>query len=94
MSNIILARQKIQGIRERLLAQGDHEAANQLEDVIGLMHRRPAARRMERHSRPVSPAVRERIIELSETTEMHSAEIAAEVGVNPGRVSEILQGDR
>lgn len=95
MSNIILARQRIREIARRLLDRGDKEEASDLEDIVNsLMHRRRPARRAPVHSRRVSPAVRERIIELAETTDMHSSEIAAEVGVNPGRVSEVLQGDR
>jgi len=94
MSDIVLARQQIREIAQRLLDGGHAQEANALHQILPLMQRRQAARRMERHSRRVSPAIRERIIELAETTDMHSAEIAAEVGVNPGRVSEILQGDR
>jgi hypothetical protein len=58
------------------------------------MRRRKPARRAPIHSARVTPAIRDKIIDLAETTDMHSSEIAAAVGVNPGRVSEVLQGDK
>lgn len=95
MSDIALARRRIREIAQRLVDRGNDQEANELRNVVaGLMHRRTAVRRMSINSRRVTPAVRERIIELAESTDLHSAEIAAEVGVNPGRVSEVLHGDR
>jgi len=49
---------------------------------------------MPTHSRSVTPQIRAQVLELAETTDMHSAEIAVQLNLNPGRVSEILQGDR
>jgi len=95
MSNIILARKKLREIAEKLKAEGNKKLANELSDIVdNFMRRRKAVRRMPVHSAKVTPSVREKIIELAETTDMHASEIAAELGVNPGRVSEVLQGDR
>jgi hypothetical protein len=94
MSNIILARQKIEQIAGELRRAGQRDVARRLSDVVGLMRRRAPARRMRTHSRTVTPAIREQVLELARTTDMHSAEIAVQLNLNPGRVSEILQGDR
>lgn len=94
MSNIILARQQIAQIAQELRRSGDRDLARRLSGVIGLMRRRPPVRRMPTHSRTVTPQIREQVLELARTTDMHSAEIAVQLNLNPGRVSEILQGDR
>jgi hypothetical protein len=94
MSNIILARQKIQQIAGELSRAGQRDLAQRLSGVIDLMHRRAPARRMPSHSRQVTPQIRRQVLELARTTDMHSAEIAVQLNLNPGRVSEILQGDR
>jgi hypothetical protein len=94
MSNIPLARQTIEQIARELNRAGQRDLARRLSNVTSLLHRRPAARRMPIHSNPITPAIRQQILELARTTDMHSSEIAAQLGVNPGRVSEILQGDR
>ena len=94
MSNIILARQKIQQIARELRNSGERDLATRLSSVIDLMHRRRPARRMPSHSRSVTPQIRQQVLELARTTDMHSAEIAVHLNLNPGRVSEILQGDR
>jgi hypothetical protein len=94
MSNIILARERIAQIARELRRTGQQDLARRLNDVIGLMRRRAPARRMPSHSRPVTPQIREQVLELARTTNMHSAEIAVQLNLNPGRVSEILQGDR
>ena len=46
------------------------------------------------HSNPVTPQIIREVRRLADTIDMHSSEIAAELEVNPVRVSEILQGDR
>jgi hypothetical protein len=84
MSNIILARQEIEQIAYELRQMGHQDLARRLSAVIGLMHRRAQARRMPTHSRTVTPAIRQQ----------DSAEIAVHLNLNPGRVSEILHGDR
>lgn len=94
MSNIPLARQRIAQIANELRRAGQRDLATKLSGVTTLLHRRPAARRMPVHSRSITPAIRQQILDLARTTDLHSSEIAARLGVNPGRVSEILQGDR
>jgi len=95
MSNVPLARIELIRIARRLRVSGQVEAAGTIGEVVSrYLHRRQPVRRMPVHSQSVTRRVRERIVELAESTDMHSAEIAAKVGVNPGRVSEVLQGDR
>lgn len=94
MSDIIRAREQISQIANELRRQGQSEVAARLQNVLQLMRRRPAARRMPIQSRPVTPDVRKRVLDLARTTNMHSADIAATLNLNPGRVSEILQGDK
>jgi len=94
MSNIPRARDLILEVTATLDEQGDHEVAEQLRAAIALMVRRSAARRAPAHSAEVTESVRAEIIALAADTDLHSSEIAARVGVNPGRVSEVLHGDR
>lgn len=94
MSNIILARQHIEQIARELTRSGERNLARRLNSALELMYRRSPARRMPTHSRSVTPEIRAQVLELAETTDMHSAEIAVQLNLNPGRVSEILQGDR
>jgi predicted XRE-type DNA-binding protein len=95
VSDIILARQKLRGIASELREGGQHEVADEIEDIVEvLMLRRKAVRRAPVHSVPVTPQVKKQIEHLANTTNLHSSEIAAKVGVNPGRVSEVLQDDR
>ena len=95
MSDIGAARRRLRAIAAELEAEGRADLAHRIEEIIGgLMHRRKPARKAPRHSQHVTPEVRDKIIELAATTELHSSEIAAELNVNPGRVSEVLQGDR
>jgi hypothetical protein len=94
MSNIIRAREQIAQIARELQRAGQNDLARRLNGTIGLMRRRPPARRMPTHSRTVTPELRKQVLELARTTDMHSAEIAVHLNLNPGRVSEILQGDR
>jgi hypothetical protein len=95
MSNIGAARQRLSTIAGELRRIGQRDLASRVNDVVSnLMYRRSPARRMPIHSNPVTPQIIREVRRLADTTDMHSSEIAAELGVNPGRVSEILQGDR
>jgi hypothetical protein len=94
MSNIILARERIQQIARELNRAGQQEIARRLSEAVSLMHRRSPVRRMGKSSRSVTPEIRQQVLELARTTDMHSAEIAVHLNLNPGRVSEILQGDK
>lgn len=94
MSDIIRARQEIGEIAEQLKNEGQADLARRLSGVIGLLRRRAPVRRMPAHSQKVTPEIKRKVLELAGTTNLHSAEIAAQLKINPGRVSEILQGDR
>ena len=95
MSNIGAARQRLNTIAGELRRMGERDLARRVSDVVNdLMYRRAPARRMTSHSNPVTPQIIRQVRQLAATTDLHSSEIAAQLGVNPGRVSEILQGDR
>lgn len=94
MSNIPEARKELSRIARRLRLDGEAELASRIGDVIDqYLHRRRPVRQMPIRSRSVTPRLKQQIIALAENTEMHSAEIAVRLGVNPGRVSEVLHGD-
>lgn len=94
MSNIPEARRRLRAVARQLRRAKDKKLAAEVHDALQLLYRRRAARRMHVKSQAVTPYIKSKVIELAESTDLHSAEIAAEVGINPGRVSEILQGDR
>ncbi len=95
MSDVVGARNKLKQIARELKKAGQKELAGRVEQIVDEdLYRKKAVRRAPVHSAKVTPDVKERILELAETTDMHESEIAAEVGVNPGRVSEVLHGDR
>jgi hypothetical protein len=81
----------IRDVRIALIEMGHFGLADVLEEAVDLMHRRRPVRRMRAKSPTVTPEIRQQIITLAINTELHVAEIAAQVGVNPGRVSEVLQ---
>ena len=95
MSDIIEARKELKRIAEELAAIGDHHHADQIIDIVDnlMVRNSPARGRMPVTSNQVTPAIRAQIRHLAKTTQMHNAEIAAKVGVNPGRVSEVLHED-
>ena len=92
MSNIPRARVKLRAVAKKL-RKIDGDLAKQVLSAIDDLYREKAVRRMAVKSKPVTPKIKARIIELAESTDMHSNEIAHELGVNPGRVSEVLHGD-
>lgn len=94
MSDIIRAREKIGQIARELKERGQSDLAVRLQGVLELMRRRPAARRMAVRSESVTPEIRRKVLYFARNTNMHSAEIAVALNLNPGRVSEILQGDK
>lgn len=95
MSDIGAARRRLTAIAGELRRIGQRDLASRVNDVVNnLMYRRRQARRMPIHSNPVTPQIIRQVRRLAATTDLHSSEIAAQLGVNPGRVSEILQGDR
>ena len=95
MSNIGAARDRLNGIAAELRRIGQRDLASRVSEVVSdMMYRRTPARRAPRHSNPITPDVIREARHLARTTNLHSSEIAAQLGVNPGRISEILQGDR
>ena len=94
MSNIIRARRQIETVANELRTPEHKDLARRLDDALEMMYRRSPVRRMSVRSQPITPEIREEVLELARTTDMHSSEIAARLHINPGRVSEILQGDR
>ncbi|HEY0925757.1 hypothetical protein [Brevundimonas sp.] len=95
MSDIKTARDELNEIADDLEVAGNDEAAREIRDVVNnRMYRRSPARRAPIKSQPITERMKQRIIDLAETTNLHSAEIAVQLDINPGRVSEVLQGDR
>lgn len=95
MSDIGRARKEISQIAETIEASGDAALAKQLRDVLELMKRTKYVRRARAHSNAVTPTVKAKILKLAnDHPDMHQSEIASQLGINPGRVSEVLQGRR
>jgi hypothetical protein len=94
MSDIPGARKEIFQIVDELIEEGDLGRATRLINAIEKLRRRPAARRAPVRSAKFDSTIRSKIIYLANGTDLQSSEIAAHVKVNPGRVSEVLQGDR
>jgi hypothetical protein len=91
VSDIGLARDRLYRIAARLRRTGRRNTAARIDAIVqNLMYRRSPARRMSAHSQPVTPAVRRQVIALARSTNLHSAEIAVRLNLNPGRVSEII----
>ncbi len=70
----------------------NHDELNDLADEIG---RRQAGPRAPSTSNKITDEIRERIRTIhQENPKLSQADIAMQVGVNPGRVSETLRGKR
>lgn len=95
MSNIKAARRRLRLIAGELIRDGQRDMGRRINAVVNdLMYRRQPARRASSHSNPITPVIIAQARNLAATTDLHSSEIASRLGVNPGRISEILQGDR
>lgn len=90
MSNIPKAREMLKKFSTKL---PDPQRLALLHIVHTYLYREPNVRRPPRKSRAVTTAVRTQIFALAQT-DMHVSEIANQLGVNPGRVSEVLNGKR
>jgi hypothetical protein len=88
-------RTKMQEIVDELVAM-DHEAiAERLAELIYELYRRPSIHRSGPKAVPMSPLVRERILNIySQNPTMLHREIGRAVGVDGGRVSEVIRGKR
>lgn len=95
MSDIPKARKKLMKIAANLRSLKFNKIATEIDDIVSKdLFRRRAVRRMPRKSNPVTSDIKKEIIDLVDTTDLHNSEIASKVGVNPGRVSEVLHGDK
>ncbi len=91
MSDIPSARRMISEVRNALVETNQTGLADLLSEALDLLTRRRAVRRMRAKSPAITAQIRQAIIERAGSTDLHASEIAAELGVNPGRVSEVLQ---
>lgn len=96
MSNVPLGRMQLNDIAD-LLEMNDiskTEAAQQIRVVVAVhLCREKKVRRAPTKSQPVTPEMRAQIFQLARTN-MHMSEIGHRLGINQGRVSEILNGKR
>ena len=91
MSNIPLARLKLEALMNEVCCE--HRAA--LAEIMPLLYRRSAKRRAPTKSHCVDAVMAEHLRRYAyDNPEMTIAEIAEQHGINPGRVSEALHGDR
>lgn len=90
MSNIPKAREALLSLATTLSTR---EASAIRSIVQSYLWREPAVRRAPEKSRDITPAMRAQIHALGKT-DMHISEIGHRLGINPGRVSEVLNGKR
>lgn len=94
-SNVPLARDRLAALADQMRADGIASYAEEIEGaILPLLYRTKAARRGPIKKNPVTPQIMATIRKLAAETDLHADEIAARVGVNPGRVSEIIHGGR
>jgi hypothetical protein len=91
MSNHI----SIPDARDRLRALAKKHNIPELADIADAMYRRAATRRAGVRSPKVTPEMAEEIRQYAAAhPDLHQQDIANHFGVNVGRVSEALHGDR
>lgn len=93
-SNIPRAREILADALASARTMADYRGA--VETALRLMTRAsPARRRAPEQSQPMDDALARRVRAMAHgNPDMPLAEIAAQLGVNPGRVSEALHGQR
>lgn len=85
-----MARQMLVALAEDL----PDEQRDQLLDIVrAFLFREPYVRRAPMKSNGITPAVRKQIHALA-ATDLHMSEIGSRLGINQGRVSEVLNGKR
>lgn len=101
MSDIPQARGIIDDVRMQLYSADTPLAVSSLEliadrltEALNLLTRRPYVRKTPAKNHGVTDIQKERIVLLANSTDMSQLEIGMDVGVNPGRVSEVLNGLR
>lgn len=92
MSNIPLARQRLDEMRVRFLGEGRDEDAAEIEGIIQNLHRvKYRSRRAPHQSQTVTGRLSLEIAEFAKANpQMTTAKIAERFNVNPGRVSEAI----
>lgn len=91
-TNIPLARQRLRWISGRLRSLDHEDLAVDIEKIIEeLMIRKPVGRRSSERRRTVTQAIRKEVERLLKNTDWPQEKIASKVGIDGGRVSEILR---
>lgn len=95
MSNIPAARlilsEVLSTLKRGQCSTGD--AVEMIGKALSLMTRDKVVRRAPEKSKAITPEMRARIWQLADT-DMHMSEIGHQLGINQGRVSEVLRGKR
>lgn len=88
MSDIPVAR----ALLEEIASKAPPKLAAEIQSVVNTyLYRKPFVRRAPPTKRAMTPALKARIRQLAAANpNMHMQDIADAVGVNPGRVSEVL----
>jgi hypothetical protein len=95
MSDIPYAREIIDRVHARLFYMGEQELADDLAEALQCMVREPPKRRAQVKSDPVTAKTRDAIKHYALAyPNRHITEIASHFCVNPGRVSEIINGKK
>ncbi len=90
MSNIPIARELLLDVAKRAPA----EQRREIERIVAhYLWRKPIVRRAPDKSTKLTPEIRAQIFQMAETN-MHMSEIGHALGINQGRVSEVLNGKR
>ena len=82
-------------VRTRMLELADELNCEELKMLAGQLYRRSPVRRAPRVSNPCTPRIAQDIREYAaQHPKMPLDRIASQFGVNPGRVSEAMNGER
>jgi hypothetical protein len=92
MSDIPMARERLNTLIGRLWGMSAGDVAAELKQIDALLIRQRPAHKANPRSTPMTPDIRRSIIDLSiKKPHLTQSEIAAEFGINIGRVSETLK---
>jgi hypothetical protein len=81
--------------RDRLRELADLHEMPELRDIADAMYRRSATRRAQTRSPKLTPKLAEKIRQYAAANpDLHQQDIANHFGVNVGRVSDSLHGDK
>ena len=96
-SNIPKAREILDDLMENLEALEPHQVKHRISVALNHMTRSSPASRASVKSNPITDEILEKIRALGHESvdlDLSQQDIANAVGVNPGRVSEVLRGRR